>query len=163
MQRIFTIRKGWHLSLPRLPKYWFKKTVVLYINYDFSDATYLLENRVDQWDWNKVIGIGTDWIPSRNSVMLGHRFNFITGNHEACIFFNNDTKHEVYQITPGATGNCVLTLDNGRIGGRMGSNRLNIIEVPRKLPFRMAYRIQSWFGGNQKAPTTVKYHVQVTH
>lgn len=167
MKQTFVIHKGWHFSFPRRPKLWKPRNVnALTFEYDFSDASYFIPELTDQEDWNKVCGIATEIFPNKNSVMLGHRYNPYTDTHQACIYINRpDGSHYVDpdSIVTGTTGKCTLFIDNisGSAGGwitRDGKEgKMTKVNFFRDLPF--LYRIQPYFGGNQKAPTKVKYHL----
>ena len=70
---IYTINKGSHRST-WLPKFTFKKSLTFSFKF-LSDPSYILDNKSDQEDTNKIFGISDSWYHRRHSIRVGWRYN----------------------------------------------------------------------------------------
>lgn len=151
------------MSWPRAPKFMLDrgKRIWLEVKYDYSQAKYDLDFP-DVYDWNKVCGLATHIFPNHGSVMLAHRarlndYGFY--DHESCIYINTeDGGHFTGEIQPGMIGQCAMFVHKNRIGGSFYIQDQITLELDTRLPF--IYRIQPWFGGNQRAPKKVQYDIE---
>jgi hypothetical protein len=161
---MFTIRKGWHFSLPRRPSF-FVSNVFAWGRFT-EDTTYVLEG-ADQHDWNKLTGISFNpFKPNQNAIMVAWRY---------------DVERNIFQIAPyfNANGNKILPKEEEIVDVKIAQNfavfvsnhyvvmyleeryrkfSCNVFKVPKELETTkgISFRVQPYFGGNKKSPTVIK-------
>jgi hypothetical protein len=164
--RLITIYKGTHFAIPNSFGLFTQSvagsgTFTADTSYDLGDE--------DQYDWNKFTGIAfTPLEPDRDSVMVGWRYNLSSGNFEIAPFYNVDKKRilpneqtEVISVPAGQTFQFAVDYNGVTIsyGGK---------SVYKPFPSGLtanvwtAARVSGWFGGNEVAPRTVSYYLNIT-
>ncbi|MCX6483961.1 MAG: hypothetical protein NT146_11970 [Mycobacterium sp.] len=163
--RQITIYKGTHFAIPNSFGYFIKETVgtgtfTTNTVYDLTD--------VDQYDWNKFTGIAfTPLEPDRNSAMVGWRYNLRTQEFEIAPFYNVDKVRilpneltEVISVPAGET----FTFDVNYTGIALDYGGQHVYKAyPEGLTPNVwtAARVSGWFGGNEVAPRTVSYFINL--
>jgi len=168
--RQITIYKGTHFAIPNNFGYFITETVgtgtfTTNTAYDLKD--------VDQYDWNKFTGIAfTPLEPDRNSAMVGWRYNLRTEEFEIAPFYNVDKKrilpnenplspdYEVISVPAGETFE--FNVDYTGIALKYGDREVYKAYPEGLIPnVWTAARVSGWFGGNEVAPRTVSYFINL--
>jgi len=163
--RQITIYKGTHFAIPNSFGYFITQTVgtgTFTTNsvYDLTD--------VDQYDWNKFTGIAfTPLEPDRNSAMVGWRYNLTTKEFEIAPFYNVDKvrilPNEVTEvISVPADQTFQFSVDYTGITLSYGGTTV-FKPYPPGLVANVwtAARVSGWFGGNEVAPRTLSYFLNL--
>ena len=164
--RLITIYKGTHFAIPN--SFGLFTQSVTGTGTFTTDTAYDLGD-VDQYDWNKFTGIAfTPLEPDRNSVMVGWRYDLSTQNFEIAPFYNVDKvrvlpneKTEVIAVPPGETFS--FAVDYSGVTISYGGTTV-YKPFPTGLTANVwtAARVSGWFGGNEVAPRTVSYYLNLT-
>jgi hypothetical protein len=157
----FVITKGQHMSLPRKPKYWLTQ-----VEGEFffpQEAIYDLGD-VDQYDWNKLTGISSNpFKPDQNAVMIGWRWNPALSLFEVGPYFNRDSarimpkENQILRLRPHEVCGYRVTFDAVHVfvpaSGATVREEIKV-KTPDFLRINRwtCFRIQPWFGGNERAP-----------
>jgi hypothetical protein len=163
--RLITVYKGLHFVLPGSPAFFVRKvsgtgTFTADSAYDLKDA--------DQYDWNKFTGIVFSPLQhDRNSVMVGWRYNLTTEEFEIAPFYNVDKERilpdehtEVISVPAGQTFQ--YTVDFSGVTISYGDKTV-FKPYPQGLTPNVwtASRVSGWFGGNEAAPRTLTYYLNL--
>ena len=160
-----TVYKGLHFVLPGSPKFFVKQvsgtgTFTADSAYDLKDA--------DQYDWNKFTGIVYSPLQhDRNSVMVGWRYNLATQEFEIAPFYNvnkervlPNEKTEVISVPAGETFQ--YNVDYSGVTISYGDKTVFKPYPPGLTPnLWTASRVSGWFGGNEAAPRTLTYYLDL--
>ena len=155
---IYTIRKGSHASN------WFPKFTLsnkVYFSFTFeTNPSYLLENKQDQKDTNKIFGISDSWHHHQHSIRIGWRHNSDTNQTTYCVYYYRDGEHytedlgplKIYQDTYvyiEIKKDCyrVTTIDK----------QVDILRTSKW--FGPRYFLYPYFGGQQVAPKQFKIKI----
>jgi len=152
---IYTIQKGSHRST-WLPK--FNTNTIINFKFKFlSDPSYILGNKLDQEDTNKIFGISDSWYHRRHSVRLGWRYDDKLQKSILCVYYYRDSKHytqdlgEMYQDKT-YYGFISMYKDEYMIAC-LG----DVITIPRTSKWwGPRYLLFPYFGGQQVAPKQFK-------
>ncbi len=163
-ERVVTIYKGTHFVIPNQ---W-----ALWVTEDSGSASFTASSTYDlkdedQYDWNKLAGITfTPWRPDRNSMMVVWRYNLKADVFEVGPFFNVDfgyvfpTPDEIITVPAGETFQ--FRTDYDGITVTLGNQTVYKARPQELAPnFWTSARVTGWFGGNEVAPRTVSYHLQL--
>jgi len=168
--RQITIYKGTHFAIPNSFGYFVTQTVgtgtfTANSAYDLTD--------VDQYDWNKFTGIAfTPLEPDRNSAMVGWRYNLTSQEFEIAPFYNVDKVRILPNENPLSPGYEVISVpadqtfefnvDYTGITLSYG-DRTVFKPYPPGLVANVwtAARVSGWFGGNEVAPRTLSYFLNL--
>ena len=164
--RLITIYKGTHFAIPN--SFGLFTQSVTGTGTFTTDTTYDLGDE-DQYDWNKFTGIAfTPLEPDRNSVMVGWRYNLTTQNFEIAPFYNVDKVRvlpnettEVIAVPPGETFSYAVDY-NGVTISYGGKTVYKPFPTGLTANVWTAARVSGWFGGNEVAPRTVSYYLNLT-
>ncbi len=123
-----------------------------------ADSTYDLKS-VDQFDWNKLTGIGFSIPANINSIQVGWRYNLATGLFEVSPVFNVDDTRvlpspaEIISVPVGQRFS--FDVDYGGITLSYGDERVfKPTPVDLKTSW-FSFRTWTWFGGTSPAPRTL--------
>lgn len=164
--RLITVYKGLHFVLPGSPAFFVKQ--VSGTGTFTADSVYDLKD-VDQYDWNKFTGIVFSPLQhDRNSVMVGWRYNLTTQEFEIAPFYNVDKvrvlpneQTEVISVPAGEAFE--YTVDYSGVSIGYGDKTVFKPYPPGLTPnIWTASRVSGWFGGNEAAPRTLTYYLNLT-
>lgn len=163
-QMTITILPKIPLGLPATTIPWVKK--VNGIATFTPKSVYDLHN-VDQFDWNKLTGIGFSIPGDVNSSMVAWRYNVTSGNFEIAPFFNVDkarilpTQNEIITIPIGETFDFKVNYDGITI---TYGDKTVFKPTPEGLTpnFWTSYRTSVWFGGTSLPPNLMKLKLRYT-
>lgn len=163
--RLITIYKGTHFAIPNSFGLFTQSvtgtgTFTADTAYDLGDA--------DQYDWNKFTGIAfTPLEPDRDSVMVGWRYNLTTSEFEIAPFYNVDKKRilpnektEVISVPAGQAFSFAVDY-NGVTLSYGGKTVYKPFPSGLTANVWTAARVSGWFGGNEVAPRTVSYYLNI--
>ena len=155
---IYTINKGSHRST-WLPKFTFETS--LRVSFEFtSDPSYILNNKTDQGDTNKIFGISDSWYHRRHSIRLGWRYDSKLKKSIGCVYFYKDGKHFVEDL--GAIEQnkpYICYIDILQDSYIIISLDKRVI-IPRTSRWRgPRYLLFPYFGGQQVAPKQFKIEI----
>lgn len=180
---IITIKKGRHRSGLNLLGFFpmlVNRIKIITINFVFDPLTVYDLNGIDQQDWNKLGGIVFNpFKRNKDAILGGWRYNPATQLFDVTAYQND----EYAQNSGYGQGQALAhykTLEKGRIEIRRDGNdyyyrffklidnewkELQAIEIKKttRKRFRFAFRSGVWFGGNQKAPKTLKLQWQIKY
>jgi len=168
--RLITIYKGTHFAIPNSFGYFIKQTVG---TGTFTTNTVYDLKDVDQYDWNKFTGIAfTPLEPDRNSAMVGWRYNLTTQEFEIAPFYNVDKKRILPNENPSSPNYEVISVPAGETfqfnvdytGITLSYGGRTVFKpYPPGLVANVwtAARVSGWFGGNEVAPRTVSYYLNL--
>lgn len=164
-QRTITILPGIPLGLPALTVPWVKK--VNGIATFTPKSVYDLHN-ADQFDWNKLTGIGFSIPGDVNSSMVAWRYNTTSGDFEIAPFFNVDkarilpSQDEIIAVPIGEPFDFTVNYDGVTISY---GDRTVFKPTPEGLTpnFWTSYRVSVWFGGTSLPPNVIKVKLGFTH
>jgi len=155
---IYTIEKGSHRST-WLPKF----TLSTSIGFSFkflSDPSYILDNKSDQEDTNKIFGISDSWYHRRHSVRVGWRYDDKLQKSILSVYYYKDGKHyieDLGKIQQGKVHHCYILIEKDEYIV-VGSNKL--VSVPRTSKWcGPRYQLFPYFGGQQVAPKQFKIEI----
>lgn len=168
--RQITIYKGTHFAIPNSFGYFVQQTVgtgtfVANSAYDLTD--------VDQYDWNKFTGIAfTPLEPDRNSAMVGWRYNLTSQEFEIAPFYNVDKVRILPNENPLSPGYEVISVPADQTfefnvdytGITLSYGGRTVYKpYPPGLVANVwtAARVSGWFGGNEVAPRTLSYFINL--
>lgn len=134
--------------------------------YDFSGRPYA----VDQYDWNKLVGLKWDFFkPRNNSLLVGWRWNLNTRQIELAPYLHQDGGREMHppvvQIRPDERLSIRIDWSETKrvryvfsSAGRAPVTELYTFRVPDHDPWQILH----WFGGTQAAPHDIALRVYNT-
>lgn len=163
--RRITVPKGVHFVIPQSPAIFVKQ--VSGAGTFTTDSVYDLKD-VDQYDWNKFTGIAFSPLQhDRNSVMVGWRYNLTTQEFEIAPFYNVNKERilpneqtEVVSVPAGET--FTYKVDYTGVTISYGDKTVVKPYPPGLTPnIWTATRVSGWFGGNEVAPRTLTYYLQL--
>ena len=151
--------KGTHFSIPPQLGIYFGDQKHIW-EVEFTDAAYDLQGE-DQWDWNKLLGISYSINAQKESAMVGWRYNTQTQKFELCAYCHVDGKRiytkKLFEVKAG--WKFVVSIEV-----KDGYYLFSMVGVSHTEPFyhnrKVSRRVNSWFGGNQKAPRTIKIKIE---
>lgn len=161
----YYVKEGAHSARPLILRYR-KRPTRFVIQAQFTDATYLHGNQ-DQGDWNKLGGLSWHLFNNHiNSIMLGWRWNPEISKFEINVYshIDGDTVYTKPLFSVSAkdylTGTAYIDYKAKSVSWFLFVNGVQmgepvIIKFPKKLK-RWTREINLWFGGNRKAPRTIK-------
>ncbi|MEI7914279.1 MAG: hypothetical protein WCH82_05985 [Mycobacteriaceae bacterium] len=163
--RLITIYKGTHFAIPN--SFGLFTQNVAGTGTFTTDTAYDLGDE-DQYDWNKFTGIAfTPLEPDRNSVMVGWRYNLTTQEFEVAPFYNVDKKRilpneqtEVIAVPAGQAFQFAVDY-NGVTLSYGGKTVYKPFPAGLTANVWTAARVSGWFGGNEVAPRTVSYYLNI--
>lgn len=163
-QRTITILPKIPPGLPLLTVPWVKK--VNGVATFTPKSVYDLHN-VDQFDWNKLTGIGFSIPGDVNSSMVAWRYNVASGNFEIAPFFNVDkarilpAQNEIITVPIGETFDFKVNYDGVTISY---GDKTVFKPTPQGLTpnFWTSYRVSVWFGGTSLPPNLMKLKIGFT-
>lgn len=164
-QRTITILPGIPLGLPALTVPWVKE--VNGIATFTPKSVYDLHN-ADQFDWNKLTGIGFSIPGDVNSSMVAWRYNTTSGDFEIAPFFNVDkarilpSQDETIAVPIGEPFDFTVNYDGVTISY---GDKTVFKPTPEGLTpnFWTSYRVSVWFGGTSLPPNVIKVKLGFTH
>ena len=189
---IRTIFKGWHMSWfpwpkrlkgnnhtftiaiekPEMWKYRFLDSNAVY---HYAIVTKFRVNSrapeiydLDQWDWNKLIGIKKNFFqPRKNSVMVGWRYNPVNDCVEFVPYWHDENGGAHFDYEPLCIPSNELDeplriifrksyvdIDNAHRGKGWG--------LPDNAYIGTGWMINPWFGGQQKAQKKITFLIENT-
>ena len=163
--KLITVYRGLHFVLPGSPAFFVKQvsgtgTFTTNSAYDLTD--------VDQYDWNKFTGIVFSPLQhDRNSVMVGWRYNLTTQEFEIAPFYNVNKERilpneQTEVISVPADGTFQYSVDYSGVTIRYGDKTVFKPYPPGLTPnVWTASRVSGWFGGNEAAPRTLTYYLNL--
>lgn len=86
--KIYTVQKGNHYSA-HLPEFHFGITRLVF-DFIFDDSCVYNHNGIDQFDWNKVYGLGFGLNHHKNSYRVGSRWDLASGRMELGHYYYNN-------------------------------------------------------------------------
>ena len=93
---VYVIKKGSHRST-WLPKFTFKTSLKFSFKF-LSDPSYILNNKADQGDTNKIFGILDSWDHQKHSVRIGWRYDAKLKKAICSVYFYRDGKHYIEDL-----------------------------------------------------------------
>jgi hypothetical protein len=163
---IYTIQKGSHRST-WLPKF----TLSTSIGFSFKflcDPSYILDNKSDQEDTNKIFGISDSWYHRRHSVRVGWRYDDKLQKSILCVYSYRDGEHYVEDL--GEIEQDVDTYIRIKINKnyyKVDTLEAPFFSIPKKtivVPRTSKwcgprYQLFPYFGGQQVAPKQFKIEI----
>lgn len=129
-----------------------------------ADSIYDLKN-VDQYDWNKLTGIGFSIPANIDSIQIGWRYNLDSELFEIAPVFNVDDTRvlpspaEIISVPLGQRFS--FDVDYQGITLRYGEAKV-FKATPAELPTSwFSFRTWTWFGGTSPAPRTLSLLIRV--
>lgn len=166
----YTIRKGKHYCHPRpFSLKWNLKTLA----FDFTflpDCMYNLGNE-DQFDYNKLFGIGWGLNHHKNSYRLGWRYDVVSGKIEIAQYYYNKGVRKfntILFVEIGKTYGVKLKFlrDNNSITAYIIDLEAGVLMDSTDLDYyfesvsRFSFLLFPYFGGNQTAPHDMNISIQ---
>ena len=174
-ERTYTMKKGRHHADKLLKNrlLWHIKTLHWYNRFDTS-ARYIIKNsegtiHEDQHDWSKLSGMTfTPWQPRRNTAMAGWRYNNVTDSIELTPYFHvnglrifKDDPHLTIAVNEPFEHEVYLNYETKEITVTIRTHRAELSETHEFTTFRKwLVQIHPYFGGNKRAPRTIKLRVK---
>ena len=93
---IYTIKKGSHRST-WFPRFTTKTNLRFSVRF-LSDPSYILDNKTDQGDTNKLFGISDSWHHQKHSIRIGWRYDVKLKKAIGCVYFYRDGKHFIEDL-----------------------------------------------------------------
>lgn len=152
----YKILKNTHFSLPPV----FRTGKNFTWSYEISIEDIYNLGTIDQYDWNKLIGIKQEYFkPKENSVMVGWRYNVETNKNEVCFYSHTNGNREftepVFSIDLKDKFIVTFVVEGNYVGCYITYGNLTASKVFKYEANKRWYLISSWFGGNCKAPNTI--------
>lgn len=157
-----TVLKGTNLGLP--------PAIAPLVRRVTGDATFTADSvydlkSVDQYDWNKLTGIGFSIPANIDSIQIGWRYNLDSELFEIAPVFNVDDTRvlpspaEIISVPLGQRFS--FDVDYQGITLRYGEARV-FKATPAELPTSwLSFRTWTWFGGTSPAPRTLSLLIRV--
>lgn len=174
----YLIKKGKHASLPLYRKIWLCKSPNRYkYRLTFTESCQYNLRGVDQYDWNKLIGVSKDLINNHNySIMAGWRYNLLLSKIELCMYVHNKdvrtapegfikgasnafySREAIMSLNATDTVECTIVFGEENWVVILTSNDKQAIQhfpIPEKVRSLFAREIPPYFGGNKPAPNDI--------
>ena len=164
--RLITIYKGTHFAIPNSFGYF---TQSVRGTGTFTTDTASDPGDEDQHDWHQSTAIPLPPLaPGRHPVRVGWRYNLTSQEFEIAPFYNVDKK----RILPNETTEVISVPAGQAFSFAVDYNGVTISyggkTVYKPFPTGLtpnvwtAARVSGWFGGNEVAPRTVSYYLNIT-
>ena len=155
---IYTINKGSHRST------WLPKFTLLnnaFISFAFeTDPSYILENKQDQEDTNKIFGISDGWHHHQHSVRIGWRYNTSDGKATYSVYYYRDGEHYTEDLGPLKINQDIYACIEIKKDCYKVTTIDKQVEIPRTSKwFGPRYFLYPYFGGQQVAPKQFKIKI----
>ncbi len=167
---ISKVFKGFHFSWPP----YIERVESLNYEITFNESCIYDHGDIDQWDWNKLIGVKKNFFsPRKNSFMVGWRWNKEKDRLELTSYSHYETgkanynDRGIFYINRKELKDSInikITLLNKWIRLEISSKHYKIDELVRvtiedKNSFNKGWLIKNWFGGTKSAPhkITINY------
>jgi len=157
----YTIAKGKHRSALRFKPVFVDECMAFKVRFD-SSSVYTLSNREDQWDMNKVWGFSEYlFSPHLNSARIG--WNYRDGQlylrpYSYCNGVSQLDPPEI-PIPLNQDIECLIMPLKDRYSFYINGESFQMPRAGRERSF-MALQLYPYFGGNQKAPHTIRMWLQ---
>jgi hypothetical protein len=145
---IYYIPKGWHFSLPFIPRVATKEKYIWEVNFHNSCK---YDIGAEQLDWNKLVGVSNQINPRTDSVRFVWRYNKLSDAFDIAIYVEKNKKFKVTEIASvkaqenlKLTMHCYSTYTLIEVNGK-----LEVVDFQKK---PIAFRLNPYFGGNIAAP-----------
>jgi hypothetical protein len=155
---IYTIEKGSHRST-WLPKVTLSNKIFISFSFE-TDPSYILDNKSDQEDTNKIFGISDSWYHRKHSVRLGWRYDNKLQKSICSVYYYVDGKHyieDLGEIEQFETSFFYLKILNDRYEVIALDKKITIPRTSRW--FGPRYLLFPYFGGQQVAPKQFKIKI----
>ena len=165
---ISRIPAGKHRSRPWRPALWWNKTTFTWVVKFDESCRYDLGND-DQYDTNKLCGVGYLWHHHRNSARFGWRYNTTTQFIELVAYCYVNGKRVVQPICQCVIGRpyrielrklAMMYLFTCQDATDWYSRLQGTAEVPYDHKKVVGYRLGVFFGGNRVAPHEMKIEIK---
>lgn len=155
---IYTIEKGTHRS-NWIPSFTLKKR--LCFTFEFvSDPSYILSNKLDQDDSNKIFGISDSWYHRRHSIRVGWRYDDKLQKAIYNVYYYRDGKHYVEDLGEIIQGKSYLCIIDIHRDSYTVFSLDKQVTVPRTSKWwGPRYLLFPYFGGQQVAPKQFKIEI----
>lgn len=150
---IFKIKKGDHYSQKKFKFWWNRRSFKWAIKFDDSCKYYF--NDSDEYDINKLIGIG--WLPQLHvdSVRFGWTYNNITDKVDIfsyCYIKSTRYMDFITSIKIGEIYN--LSIDINKDAYILTANNISV-SINHTNNKKIQYLLRPYFGGNKPAPNDI--------
>jgi hypothetical protein len=145
----YTIFKGWHFSMPLLPRFYIKKNKFKWYAQLNNSCKYWIGE--DQLDWNKLVGISNHLNPRKESIRFVWRYDKKKDVFEIGLYKELDEVFKSYSICtvkPNQIIELRLLFSKNFVKASVNNNSLT-------LPFlinNFVWRLNPYFGGNRTSP-----------
>lgn len=163
---IFRIAAGTHRSRPFRLNFWWRKTSFTWVVKFDETCRYDLGNE-DQYDTNKLVGIGYLWHHHKNSARFGWRYWTVRKEIEISAYCYVNGRREIkhicfceigkeYRIKLQVLANSYYfdAYEQGEV------KALGVVFVDHYHSKKFKYGLWPYFGGNQVAPHTMKIQLK---
>lgn len=153
----YIIPKGWHFSLPWIPKIHWNKDEYTW-NITLNNSCKYDHGTDDQLDWNKLVGISNTLNPRIDSLRIVWRYNKETDFFEIGLYTEKNKEFTAVQIAS-------IKADETLKINLKCYYTYALVEVKDKLfmaNFQKEYvtiGLRPYFGGNMPAPHTMKLNI----
>lgn len=155
---IYTIKKGSHAS-NWFPKFTLSNKVYFLFAFE-TNPSYLLENKQDQKDTNKIFGISDSWYHRRHSIRIGWSYNPKTEKATYCAYYYRDGKHYVETMGELAKGDTHTVYIEVLKDSYTVVTADKVLTIPRTSKWwGPRYFLFPYFGGQQVAPKEFKIKI----
>lgn len=118
-----------------------------------SDPSYIVPNKEDQKDTNKIFGISDGWHHHEHSVRIGWRHDFNTNQTTYCVYYYKDGKHYTEDLGPLKMNQDIYVCIEIKKDHYKVTTVDKSLEIPRTSRwFGPRYYLYPYFGGQQVAP-----------
>ena len=156
---IYTVKKGCHRS-SWLPRFTFDTELILYFEF-LTDPSYLLENKSDQGDTNKIFGISDSWHHHRHSIRIGWRYDTRLLKSICSIYYYRDGKHFIEDLGTIEQNKPYLCFIKIKKDCYSITSLDKKVTIPRTSKWwGPRYLLFPYFGGQQVAPKEFKIEIQ---
>ncbi len=149
----YTIFKGWHFSLPFIPRFYCKKIRFKWFAQLNNSCKYWIGE--DQLDWNKLVGISNSINPRKDSIRFVWRYDKNKDVFEIGIYKEAEKVFKAYSICRVKANEIIelrFLFSRNFVKASVNNNSLT-------LPFlinNFVWRLNPYFGGNRTSPNNIK-------
>lgn len=155
-----TVKKGKARFLPFFPFLNVTKKITKYITFTES-CKYDLKGD-DQLDWNKLFGVGFFPDHQKNSFRFVWRYNVLFGEIELGVYsyINGELESHATSLIPiGQKTKMTIRYKDGFVFYEVGERLISYTTVRADRWPLIGYKLGPYFGGNKKAPQTIKINM----
>ncbi len=127
-----------------------------------SDPSYIVSNKSDQKDTNKIFGISDGWHHRIHSIRIGWRHNPDIRQTTYCVYYYVDGKHYVEDLGPLRVNQDIYIRIEIEKGFYIVKTSEKVVKIERTSKwFGPRYYLYPYFGGQQVAPKQFKIKLNI--